>query len=110
MARRLLTDFELMLMLAILRIGGEAYGVPIARELKATAGREAALGAVYAALERLEGRGLVASDIGEPTPERGGKAKRYFRLTSKGLRAVKDTHRALSALWANVRELKGETA
>jgi hypothetical protein len=53
---------------------------------------------------------LVASEIGDPTPERGGKAKRYFRLTAKGLRAVKETHRALSALWTNVRELKGETA
>ena len=109
MGRRLLTDFELMLLLAILRVGDEAYGVPIAREIKATAGRNVVLGAVYAALERLEQRGLVASNIGDPTPERGGRAKRYFRLTSKGLRAVKEMHRALSALWTNIPELKGRT-
>lgn len=107
---RLLTDFELMLLLAILRVGEEAYGVPIAREIKTTAGRNVVLGAVYATLERLEHQGLVASHIGDPTPERGGRAKRYFRLTPRGLRAVKETHRALSALWTNIPELKGRTA
>jgi DNA-binding PadR family transcriptional regulator len=109
MSRRLLTDFELMLLLAILRVGDEAYGVPIAREIEATAGRNVALGAVYAALERLEQRGLVASHIGDPTPERGGRAKRYFQLTAKGLLAVKEMHRALSALWTDLPELKGRT-
>jgi DNA-binding PadR family transcriptional regulator len=107
---RLLTDFELMLLLAILRIGDEAYGVPIAAEIKATAGRTVMLGAAYAALDRLEHRKLVASNVGDPTPERGGRAKRYFRVTPKGLRAVKETHRALSALWTNIPQLKGRTA
>ena len=110
MARRLLTDFELMILLAILRVGDDAYGVPIAREIEATAGRRVMLGAVYAALDRLEERGLAASTIGDPTPERGGRAKRYFRLTPRGLRAIRETHRALTALWANVPELKGGIA
>ena len=109
MDRKLLTDFELMLLLAILRLGDEAYGVPIAHEIEATAGRTVVLGAAYTALDRLEDRGLVASSVGDPTPERGGRAKRYFRVTSRGLRAVKETQRALTALWTNVPELKGGT-
>jgi PadR family transcriptional regulator PadR len=108
MKRKLLTDFELMILLAILRLD-EAYGVPIAREIEATAGRKVVLGAVYAALDRLEDRGIVASNIGDPTPERGGRAKRYFRVTAPGLRALKETQRALVALWANLPELKGDT-
>ena len=109
MARKLLTDFELMILLAALRVE-DAYGVPIAREIEATAGRVVVLGAVYAALDRLEERGLVASSIGDPTPERGGRARRYFRVTARGLRALKDTQRALVALWANLPELEGGSA
>jgi PadR family transcriptional regulator PadR len=105
MGRKLLTDFELMILLATLRVD-DAYGVPIAREIETTTGRNVVLGAVYAALDRLEERGLVASSVGDPTPERGGRARRYFRVTAQGLRAVKDTQRALMALWANVPELK----
>ena len=110
MARKLLTDFELMLLLAILRLNDGAYGVPIAREIETTTGRRVVLGAAYTALDRLEERGLVSSTIGDPTPERGGRAKRYFSVTSRGLRAVKDTQRALTALWANVSQLKGGIA
>ena len=109
MGRKLLTDFELMILLAILRVD-EAYGVPIAREIETTAGRSVILGAVYAALDRLEERGLVASTLGDPTPERGGRARRYFRVTARGLRALKDTQRALVALWANLPDLEGGTA
>ncbi len=105
MGRELLTDFELMILLAILRAGDEAYGVVIAREIETTAGRTVLLGAAYAALERLERNGLVASSVGEPTALRGGRAKRFFRVTPRGLRAVKDTQRALVALWSGVREL-----
>ena len=106
MGRELLTDFELMILLAILRAGDEAYGVVIAREIETTAGRTVLLGAVYAALERLERNGLVASSVGEPTALRGGRAKRFFRVTPRGLRAVKDTQRALVALWTGVRALE----
>ena len=106
MPRELLTDFELMILLAILRAGDEAYGVVIAREIETTAGRTVLLGAVYAALERLERNGLVASSVGEPTASRGGRAKRFFRVTPRGLRAVKDTQRALVALWSNVPALE----
>lgn len=110
MPRKLLTDFELMLLLAILRLNDGAYGVPIAREIEETTGRRVILGAAYTALDRLEERGLVSSTIGDPTPERGGRAKRYFSVTTRGLRAVKDTQRALTALWTNVAQLKGGIA
>jgi DNA-binding PadR family transcriptional regulator len=105
MRRELLTDFELMILLAILRIGDDAYGVPIASEIERTGGRRVVLAAVYTALDRLERNGLIASEIGEPTPERGGRAKRFFRVTQNGVRAVKDTQRALVALWTGVAQL-----
>ncbi len=110
MARRLLTDFELMILLAILRVEDEAYGVRIAREIEETAGRSVQLAAIYAALDRMESRGLVASALGEPTPERGGRAKRLFRVTPKGLTQTKDTQQALTALWSNLPQLRGGRA
>ena len=106
MGRDLLTDFELMILLAVLRAGDEAYGVAIARDIEETTGRSVLLGAVYAALERLERNGFAASSVGEPTAARGGRAKRFFRVTPRGLRAVKDTQRALVSLWTGIPELK----
>lgn len=105
MARSLLTDFELMLLLATLRCGDEAYGVQIAREIERTGGRPVLLGAAYAALDRLERNGYLTSSIGDPTAERGGRAKRFFTVTPSGLRAVKDTQRSLMALWHDVPQL-----
>jgi DNA-binding PadR family transcriptional regulator len=102
-----LGDFELMVMLALMRLGDDAYGVPIAQEIEQQSGREVALGSVYATLERLEGRGLVSSSLGQPTRERGGKAKRYFRITPRGLRKVQETQQALIKLWRNLPELEG---
>lgn len=100
-------DFELIVMLVLLRLGESAYGVPISREIERQCGREVALGSVYATLERLQEKGLVSSDLGEPTPERGGRAKRYFRLTRKGLRKVRETRQALIRLWRGLPELEG---
>ncbi len=105
MPREFLTEFELMILLAILRGGEGVYGVVIAREIERTGRRAVLLGSVYAALERLELNGLVASKMGEPSPERGGRAKRFFRITPRGLRAVKETQRALVALWTDIPEL-----
>ena len=73
--RDYLGSCELMVLLAVLRVGDEAYGVPIAREMEETTGKDVALGSIYAALERLEEKGLIGSKLGEPTAERGGKAK-----------------------------------
>jgi DNA-binding PadR family transcriptional regulator len=106
MQRHLLTDFELMILLAALRAGEEAYGVRIAREMERAGRRTVVMGAVYAALDRLERHGLVSSVVGTPTPERGGRAKRFFRVSPRGLRAVKQTQNALIALWADLPQLK----
>lgn len=105
MTRRLLTDFEIMILLAILRVGDDAYGVTIAREIEATAGRTVQLPAVYAALDRLEHQGLVRSWLGEATAQRGGRAKKHFALTKTGVGSVHDTRDALTALWSHLPQL-----
>ena len=102
-----LGNFELMVMLALIRLGENAYGLPISQEIEEKGGREVALGSVYAALERLEGKGFVSSSLGEPTPERGGRAKRYFRVTARGLREVRETQQALKNLWQGLPQLEG---
>ena len=110
MPRSLLTDFELMILLATLRVGEDAYGVQIAREIERTSGRKVLLGAAYAALDRLERNEMVTSTVGNPTAERGGRAKRFFRVTPRGLRAVKETRQALVALWQDLPQLKEKRA
>ena|SRR5688572_10120220 len=106
--RDYLGQFELMVLLAVIRVGDDAYGVPIARELEAASASEVGIGSVYAALERLEAKGLVSSRVGDPTPERGGRAKQYFEVTSAGRRAARDARRTFTRLWEP--DLKGRTA
>jgi PadR family transcriptional regulator, regulatory protein PadR len=108
--RSYLGEFELMVLLALIQVGEDAYGVPISRELAKRRGREASLGSVYAALDRLEKKGLISSTLGDPTAERGGRAKRYFRATKTGLREVRETRQALTRLWRGLPELRGERA
>ena len=103
-----LGEFELMLLLAVIHLGEEAYGVPISSEIERYRKREVSVGSVYAALERLETKGLVDSILGDPTPERGGKAKRYFRITKKGLRQIQETRRILTSLWQTIPDFKFE--
>jgi DNA-binding PadR family transcriptional regulator len=105
-----LGEFELLVMLAVMRLGDDAYGVPVTRELEKQTGREAAFATVYATLERLQQKGFVRSELGEATPERGGRAKRYFRVTASGLRTVKETKRNLIRLWRGIPELEGGVA
>jgi PadR family transcriptional regulator PadR len=83
-----LGEFEQIVLLAILRLGDSAYGVTIGAEIAACTRREPAPGALYTTLDRLEDKGLVTSRLGDPTPQRGGRAKRYFVLNSKGLAAI----------------------
>lgn len=108
--RSYLGEFELMLLLAVAHLGDEAYGVPISRELEKQRGRDVSVGSVYAALERLETKGLVVSSLGDPTPERGGKAKRYFRITKQGLRQVRETRRVLTRMWQTIPDPKLDIA
>ena len=107
--RDYLGSFELVVMLALMRLGSEAYGVPISREIEAATGREVAIGSVYATLARLEAKGLITSTIGEPTAERGGRAKRYFTVTGNGEREVRQTQQTLKTLWEGVPQLQGGT-
>lgn len=95
-----------MILIAVIHLGDDAYGVPISRELEECRGRDVSVGSVYAALERLEAKALVASKLGDPTPERGGKAKRYFRITNAGLRQVDETRRVLTKLWRTIPNLE----
>ena len=106
MSRESLGNFELMVLLALIRLGDDAYGVPIAEALTKTLGREVAAASVYAALERLAQKDLVTSRMGESTPERGGRARRYFRITGAGLREVRATRSALTTLWSRLPVLK----
>jgi len=102
-----LSNFELMAMLVLIRLEDEAYGVPISQEIAKQTGRDVPVGSVYATLERLEEKGLVKSEVGEPTPERGGRAKRYFAVTGKGLRVIRETQRTLIRLWKGLPQLEG---
>ncbi len=98
-----LGEFEQLVLLALLRCGEEAYGVAIHRELEARAERDVALGAVYKTLARLEAKRLVGARLGEPTAERGGRRKRYYRVTPAGRRALSRNLAALSRLAQGLR-------
>ena len=95
--RDYLGEFEHIVVLALLRLGDRAYGRPCGRR-SIPHEREVSIGAVYATLDRLETKGYVRSRLGEPTPERGGRSKRFFRVTAKGLAAVNRTHHALECM------------
>jgi DNA-binding PadR family transcriptional regulator len=97
-----LGHFELLVLLALMREGEEAYGVPIARAIEESTGKAVILASVYNTLERLEEKGFVRSAVGQPTAERGGRAKRYFSITAAGLRDVKAAKRALTILWRGI--------
>ena len=105
--REFLGGFELLVLFALVRVADEAYGVPIAKVIEASSGREVSLGSVYVTLARLERKGLVTSRAGEPTATRGGRAKTYFRVTPQGLRAVRHAQRTMIKLWEGVPQLKG---
>ena len=108
--REFLGGFELLVLLALIRLGDDAYGVPISDAIEESSGREVAIGSVYITLARLEARGLVSSRLAEPTAERGGRAKTYFRITANGLRQVRHARRTLINLWDGVPQFEGGRA
>lgn len=97
-----LGEFEQVVLLAILRLGEEAYGVTIREEIAAKTGRDPSPGALYTTLARLEEKGMIRSRMGEPTPDRGGRAKRFVKLTAAGLHAVARAQRAYQNLLEGV--------
>lgn len=91
--------FEQVVLLAILHLGPDAYGTTIRREIERRTGRSIAVGALYTALERLERKGLVTSDMSDPTPERGGRSRRYVRLQPAGRAALRHSRDLLARMW-----------
>jgi DNA-binding PadR family transcriptional regulator len=96
--RRFLGEFEQLLLMALLAARDEQYGVEIRHAIERRAGRTVSPGAIYTALDRLERRGLVTSRLADPTPHRGGKRKRYYRLEVAGEQALRAAQRALARL------------
>ena len=96
--RNYLGEFEHIVILALLRLADRAYGVTLRQEIDLRIGRDVSIGAIYATLDRLEAKGYVKSHLGDPTPERGGRSKRFFHVTAKGITAVNRTHRALHSM------------
>ena len=94
-----LGEFEQMVLLAILHVEGEAYGVPIVDEIERRTGRSVSRPAVYVTLRRLEQKGLLSSRMSEPTPERGGKARRCVKLKPAAVRQLRESRRAMDGMW-----------
>jgi PadR family transcriptional regulator, regulatory protein PadR len=109
-----LGDFEQLILLALVRLGPDAYGLTIRREIEARTGRAVSAGALYTALDRMEARGFVASRLGDPTPQRGGKRKRLYTLEPAGERALARIYESLRAMAtgvsARLRAVKPETS
>lgn len=97
-----LSDLEQMVLLALVRLGDEAYAVPVRREVESRGGRTVSLTAVYAALERLERGGLIEARLSEPVAQRGGRARRMFRVRRAGARALREASEAMRRMWAGL--------
>lgn len=102
-----LGEFELLVLLALVRLGEDAYGVSVQREIASRSGRDASFAAIYTTLSRLEGKGFVNSFHGAPTPERGGRRKKHYTLTPRGrttlqrnLRAIRSMTQGLDPVWS----------
>jgi PadR family transcriptional regulator, regulatory protein PadR len=106
----LLGQSEMLVLIAVLRLREEAYGVPISREISAEIGRDVAIAGIYSTLERLERSGLVKAETGEPTAVRGGRAKTYFAVTAEGLRQLRASQRILQKFWDGLPKLEGRRA
>jgi DNA-binding PadR family transcriptional regulator len=105
----LLGTLEQIVLLAAMRLGDRAYGMTIRDEIEKRTRRAVSFGAVYVTLQRLEDKGLVSSWIGEPTAERGGRAKRFFQVTANGREAVRRVQDAVASMSKGLREVRGST-
>lgn len=99
-SRKSMGEFEQLLLLAVLRLKDEAYGVTMRREIEARTGRSVTLGAIYPTMDRLEQKGFVGSSMSEPIGERGGRSRRYFRLKPAGLEALHRARETFNSMWA----------
>jgi DNA-binding PadR family transcriptional regulator len=94
-----LGEFEHMVLLAVMRLDDQAYAVPVRDEIVRCTGRDVSRGSIYITLDRLETKGYLRSRLADSTPERGGRAKRYYALRPRAVDALKESRRALVALW-----------
>ncbi len=101
-AKRLLGEFEQMVVAAILRLGDEAYGVSIIEDIAAHTGRDVRSGALSLTLDRMERKGLVVSTMGDPSESRGGRARRYIRVTQEGLALARESRDAMLSMWRDL--------
>jgi PadR family transcriptional regulator PadR len=101
-----LGSLEHIVLLAVMRLGSDAYGMTVRRAIESTTRRDISIGAVYATLVRLESKGFIKSRAGEPTAERGGRAKRYFRMTADGEGALRNTHEIILKMSAGLKGLQ----
>lgn len=100
-----LGEFEQVVLLAILRLGDNAYAVSVREEILQCTGRDVSRGSVYITLDRLETKGFLRSRLADPTPERGGRAKRFYELRPAAIDALKESRRALVALWRGLERM-----
>jgi PadR family transcriptional regulator, regulatory protein PadR len=101
-----LGSLEHIVLLAVLRLGDNGYGIMVRREIETATGRDLSIGAIYATLARLESKGFIQSFTGEPTAERGGRAKRYFRVTADGKSTLRNTHDVIHKMSAGLKGLR----
>lgn len=97
-------EFERAVLLAVARLDEQAYGMRIRQELEKRLGRDVSIGAVYTTLDRMEEKGYVSSRVGDPTPIRGGRAKKFFRVEAPGVTALNHSKNAMEAIWAMLPE------
>jgi len=105
-----LGSLELATLLAVARLGEDAYGLAVRRDLADRTGRDHSAGAIYTTLQRLEDKGLLASHTGAPLPVRGGRARRHFTVTGAGARAIRAAERQAVQLWAGVGDMSPKPA
>lgn len=103
---KILSRAEEFLLLAVWRLGDNAYGVPIREQLKKSTGKEWAFGALFVSLDRLAKKGYLTSYLTEPTSKRGGRSKRIYKLTRSAVKALKETRKVQEAVWLDLPELK----
>jgi PadR family transcriptional regulator PadR len=102
MATHTVGQLELTVLLAVARLGDDAYGLSIRRDVSTRTGRDYSIGAVYTTLQRLEDKGLLRSRTTDPIPVRGGRSRRQFKLTAAGARAMREAERIAASVWAGI--------
>ncbi|MEP6619158.1 MAG: helix-turn-helix transcriptional regulator [bacterium] len=99
-------SLELAALLTVARLGDDAYGLAVRRDLLERTGRDHSVGAIYTTLQRLEDKGLLKSRASEPLPIRGGRSRRHYILTGAGVRAMREAERNAAALWGGLGTLR----